>query len=359
MDVRSTRAHACQILNTVISVGSEISTYLVLPKYHPKIDFDLIKSNHDLSEIPKLIFLRNFGIRNLGIASFILFNIPAGLFLLRKKIKSEVDFLYFRSSYFVPLAILAFILRVPFFYEVHRRPISWSERCRDYIMSPLAAGIIVISSYMGKHYLPYKKKILVAHDAVSLNRFVSVVNKKEARENLDLDANQNICVYAGTVSKLKGIEFVIASARALPNVLFILVGNVSREFIKESLPPNVKLFGWVEQKKLPLILRSADALLLPHPKSEYSQSPMKLFEYMASGVPIVASRLPSISEILNDENAVLVEPEDGKALARGIERVIGDTHLSQTIAKKALCDVQNYTWEKRGITITEFIREVI
>ncbi len=358
MDVRSTRAHVTQILNTVAAISSGLSIYMVLPKYHGKIDFDAVKTNHDLPGMPKLLFLRNFGIRKSGITAFTLFNIPAILFLLKKKMKREVDFLYFRSSYFIPLAITARILNVPFFYEIHRKPISKSERYRDYIMSILSIGIIVISNYMREHYSPYKKKILIAHDAVSLKRFADTTSREEARKSLGILSDENICVYAGTISKLKGIEYVILAARILPKVKFLLVGFVSPEFTKENWPPNVELLGRVEQKDLPKILRAANVLLLPHPKSEYSQSPMKLFEYMASGVPIVASRLPSISEILNDGNAVLVEAENGEALASGIERILGDTYHSQAIAKKAHNDVQNYTWEKRGIAIAGFIKNL-
>src|SRR3989338_1456050 len=359
MDVRSTRAHVTQILNTVASIGSELPIHMVLPKYHEKIDFDMIKKNHDLPRTPEFVFLRNFSIQKSGIAAFTLFNVPAILFLLRKKISGESCFLYFRSSFFVPTAIIARILNIPFFYEIHRKPIGWSERWRDYIMSTMAKGIIVISNYMREYYLSYKKEILVAHDAVSLKRFVSTIGRDEARKSLGLSYRENICVYAGTVSKLKGIEYVISAARILPKVRFLLVGSISLEFTNINLPTNVKLLGRVEQKDLPQILRAANVLLLPHPRGEYSQSPMKLFEYMASGVPIVTSRLPSISELLNDRNAILVEPESGDALAKGIKRVLDDNDHSQVIAKKAYNDVQSFTWEKRGVAITEFIKKNI
>jgi glycosyltransferase involved in cell wall biosynthesis len=309
--------------------------------------------------MPKLVFIRNFGIQKSGITAFVLFNVPAIFFLIKKKINKEIDFLYFRSSYFLPLATSAYILGIPFFYETHRRPVSRSERCRDHAMSAMATGFIVISSYMREHYLPYKKKILVAHDAVSLKRFAGAINKDEARKKLGLAPDEKVCVYAGTVSKLKGMEYVIAAAKILPKILFLLVGFVSMEFTNDSLPKNVKLLGRVGQEDLPAILQAADILLLPHPKGEYSQSPMKLFEYMASSVPIVASRLPSISEVLNDNNAVLVEAENEEALARGVERLIKDRNLSRVIAEKAYSDVQDYTWKKRGATIAEFIRKVI
>ncbi len=360
MDVRSTRAHACQILSTAAYLSPELSLSVVLPKYHiGGVDFETVKNNHGLSQMPNVVFLRNFGIRKSGIVAFAIFNIPAIFFLLWKKINQDVDYIYFRTSYFLPVAFVAFILNIPFFYETHRRPISWSERKRDHVMSRMATGIVVISEYMREHYVSYKKKILVAHDAVSLKRFAAVVDRGKSRNKLGVMLDDKVCVYSGTISKLKGIDTLISTARLLPNLRFFLAGIVSPEFANATLPSNVKILGKLEQKELPSILQAADVLLLPHPKGEYSQSPMKLFEYMASGVPIVASRLPSICEILNEKNAILVEPGNEKSLAQGIERAINNDNLSQTISKKAYDDVQNHTWEKRGFAITEFIKNTL
>ena len=358
-DIINTRAHTCQILNTVASIDSGLSIDIVAPKYHDVVDFDAIKQRHDLLKAPRVIFLRNFGIRTPKVVTFILFNVPAILFLFSKKIKKEMDFIYIRSSLFLPLVIFAYILRTPVFYETHRKPLSLRERYRDYIISKIATGIIVISTHMREHYLSYKKKILVVHDAVSLQRFAVTIGKNEARKKLGFSLDKNICLYTGTVSKLKGVDYVFEVARILPEILFILVGQISSEFVYANLPSNVRMLGRKEQKELPMILQVADVLLLPHPKSEYSQSPMKLFEYMASGRPIVASKLPSILEVLNDRNAVLVEAESATALASGIKKLFNDECFSKLISEIAQDDVKRYTWEIRGDKIAGFIKKII
>jgi glycosyltransferase involved in cell wall biosynthesis len=94
-------------------------------------------------------------------------------------------------------------------------------------------------------------------------------------------------------------------------------------------------------------------------KSEISKkytSPMKLFEYMASGIPIVASDLPSIREILNESNSVLVDPDIPKSIINGIIEVITNKSLANKISEQSFLDVENYTWSKRAINILEFIR---
>ena len=89
--------------------------------------------------------------------------------------------------------------------------------------------------------------------------------------------------------------------------------------------------------------------------SKYYTSPMKLFEYMAVGRPIVASHIPSIAEILNEENSVLVKPDDPEALARGIRFVLENNEFAEKISSQAYIDVQKYTWEARAKLISDFI----
>ena len=293
-DIESTRAHMSQILNTMVNMETHVVVDLVLPKYHSEAGLDVIKRKHDLEKMPQIIFLKNFGIRNQGTMASIMFNLPAIFFLLTKKIKKEVKFIYIRSSLFLPLAVAAALLRVPLFYEIHRKPLSSKEQFRDNLVSKMATGIIVISDHLRVNYLPYKKNILVAHDGVSLQRFGHTLDKQEARKQFGLAPDKNLSVYAGTVSKLKGIDYLIEAARLLPEVDFLLAGPFSVEFQNKGFSPNIKFLGKKEQKDIAVLLQAADVLLLPHPKGEYSQSPMKLFEYMASGTPIVASRLPSI-----------------------------------------------------------------
>ena len=82
---------------------------------------------------------------------------------------------------------------------------------------------------------------------------------------------------------------------------------------------------------------------------------MKLFEYMASGRPIVASNIPSIAEILNKDNAILVDPDNPEELASGIKQHLVNSDLAEKIAKQAYQDGRQYTWEERAKRISDFI----
>ena len=112
--------------------------------------------------------------------------------------------------------------------------------------------------------------------------------------------------------------------------------------------------------EIPYWLKAADVLILPNSAkekiSQFYTSPMKMFEYMASQKPIIASELPSIKEVLNENNAILVESDNFKALARGIEKALKDNELSDKISQRAYSDVQDYTWQKRAENILNFFK---
>jgi len=77
-------------------------------------------------------------------------------------------------------------------------------------------------------------------------------------------------------------------------------------------------------------------------------SPIKLFEYMASRRPIVATALPTIKEVLEDcGNALLVKPDSVDSLVNGIKTVLVDHNLAEKISIQAARDVKKYTWEER------------
>ena len=93
--------------------------------------------------------------------------------------------------------------------------------------------------------------------------------------------------------------------------------------------------------------------------TERHTSPIKAFEAMAAGRPIVASDLPSSREFLKDgENALLVPPGDVAALASAIERLLEDRPLAERIAATAYAEAPQYSWDARAQRLGELLREV-
>jgi glycosyltransferase involved in cell wall biosynthesis len=176
--------------------------------------------------------------------------------------------------------------------------------------------------------------------------------------------------YAGHLYPWKGPDVLVAALGRLPGVRAIIVGGLAgepdlarvRALAERVAPGRVTFAGQVEPPRVAALLRQADVLVLPNTPGRVSvayTSPLKLFEYMASGRPIVASDLPALREVLQPEvNAVLVEAGSADALAAGISRVVGDAALAARLAARARDDVREWTWDKRAERIEALLESV-
>ncbi len=204
--------------------------------------------------------------------------------------------------------------------------------------------IVVITQGLKDFYLGLgvsPSNIKVIPDAVDLEQFTLHMSKEEARKSLSINTNKKLVVYTGSKQLGKGVNSLLEAESLFdPEVELLMVTN------KPYL-------------EIPQYLAAADILVIPNSAhdmvSRLYTSPMKLFEYMASGRPIVASDIPSLREVLNDSNAYLFTPDDVDDLARVINLVLNDKN-SQQRAKKALGDVKEYTWDKRAGAILDFIK---
>ena len=167
--------------------------------------------------------------------------------------------------------------------------------------------------------------------------------------------------YAGHLYPWKGVDLIVEAIAALPGARALIVGGHAQEpdlarvqaFAAQlDCASRVTFTGLVPPPEVAFRLREADVLVLPNSASAVSNtytSPLKLFEYMASGRPIIASDLPSIREVLTHErNALLVAPGNPQALTAAIRRLMEDRTLGAHLAGQALEDVREYTWEKRA-----------
>jgi len=312
-----------------------------------------IKTKFKITKIPYFDFSSksaskiNFLIRSLS------FLASARLYTLFK----NYDVLYFRA----PLAGLFFN---NFCLEVHELPRvlkKWHK-----IAFRKAKKIIVLTKFLKQGIAASgidEEKIIIAADAVDLDEFKINLSKNEARLKLSLPADKKIIAYAGNFSfhDWKGVDILLESLKYLPGVVCLLIGGEpaeKAEIKSRFAAENIIITGRKEHKEIPAYLRAADALILPNKKgnqtSAFYTSPLKLFEYMASERPIVASDLPSIREVLNDSNAILVEADNAELLAAGISRVLENNLFAAELADKAFTDVRDYTWRKRSEKIVNF-----
>ncbi len=235
---------------------------------------------------------------------------------------------------------------------------AWNYFARK--MSERATFVVAISQGLKDFYLKHgvaKEKILVAHDGVDLADFAAPLSTHEAREYLGIPKERRIAMYVGRLDGWKGVDTLFASSRFLPEgTTVVVIGGEDHELdALKAEHPKVLFLGYRPYRELARHLRAADVLILPNNgKNEISvsyTSPLKLFAYMAAGLPIVASDLPSLREILDEETATLVEADDPLALARGIEAILAAPERAQLHGANAKKKVEGYSWQKRAESI--------
>jgi len=213
------------------------------------------------------------------------------------------------------------------------------------------------------------KNYLIAPDGVDLKLFDISISKEDARKKLNLSNDKKIILYTGHLYEWKGVDILAKVALNLSDEFLIyLVGGAKEEqasFIgrNDKLSKNIKLVVHQKREEVSIWLKAADTLALPNSSKEKISnnytSPLKMFEYMASGTLIVASSLPSIKEILNENNSVLFSADNNDDFLKKINIALNmDENKKNGIIKEAYTDVLKYTWEKRVKNILNFINYI-
>ena len=280
----------------------------------------------------------------------------------------KVDLIYSRDE--LPLYFLSFSKK-NLVFEAHRFSKKRALFYQRFKKQNLR--VVTVSQGLKDDFVRFGFKsqgVLVAHDGVDLEEFNIDLNKDEARLELNLPLDKKLIGYVGqlrTMGMEKGINLAIKSLKSLPgNVILVLVGgdkkliDIYKELSrKDNLEGRIFFVGQVGHKLIPVYLKSFDVLLMPFPKTHhyvFYMSPLKLFEYMASQRPIVATDLTSVREILSQENSVLVKSDDSEAFAQGVKKILDDSQMADRISERAFEDVKNYTWQKRAEKILDFIK---
>jgi glycosyltransferase involved in cell wall biosynthesis len=185
-------------------------------------------------------------------------------------------------------------------------------------------------------------------------------------------ASKATVVYAGHLYAWKGVDILLQALAETPEVDGIIVGGHEKEpdlarlralAATLGLAPRVTFTGAVAPSAVPARLAAGDILALPNPASAISThatSPLKLFEYMASGGAIVASDLPAIREVLtHDVNGLLVAPGDPGALAAAIRRLAADTALRLRLGAAARAAAGEYSWSRRAERLERLFTQVL
>lgn len=175
-------------------------------------------------------------------------------------------------------------------------------------------------------------------------------------------------IYAGKLERRKGLEVLLEAMRYMPaRQLWILGGTDAQVQEHRQLADRIGVArritftGFVEPARVAGYLRRARAGVCPLATgasviSEEFTSPLKLLELMAHNVPVVATDLPTIRAIVEPGvSAILVPPDDPRALADGIASVLEDAAMAERLCAAAARRAEDFSWEARARRLLEFL----
>lgn len=185
----------------------------------------------------------------------------------------------------------------------------------------------------------------------------------EFQADASWEGRSRVC-YVGSISAIRGIrELVRASALLRSPVRVALAGAFAESGLEEevaALPgwDRIDALGHLDRAGVTRVLRGAFAglvTLLPTP-SYRDALPVKMFEYMAAGIPVIASDFPLWRGIVEDSGCGLcVDPRDPVAIAAAIDRLAADPALAQRMgANGRLAIEQKYSWSGEAEKLTRF-----
>ena len=305
--------------------------------------------------------------------SEIAYNVPA-YFRLRKAAAAHgADLIYERYAFFNLSGLWASRARgVPLVLEVNYTTATPLYRKRSRLLAPLARAmerhlfrratrIVAVSSYLRDQIVAAgipAERVLVVPNAADPARFhPDPAAGDRVRERLGLQGRK-IIGFSGAFFPWHGVDMIVDAlplvVARVPDAAVLLLGDgPQREALVASarskgLQDRVTIAGWVGHGELPAHIAAFDVAVMPD-SNEYG-SPMKIYEYMAMGIPVVAPRLGPLADgIVDGETGRLVPRRDLAAFAGALVDLLSDEDLRSSMGSRAAEHVaRTHTWERNA-----------
>ena len=385
------KAHGYQICKMCEAFAhNDVSVLLLYPKRHQidpalgsKSVFDYygIAPNFEVRALPNcdVVQLSPFISDRYFVPFFFVHALLWGLYAAIVARREKADLYYTRES---SVAFWLAQMALPTVYEAHSVSNGRQRVLLQYIAQyPALRFVVAVTSFIKGRFVERgfpAERVLVFPDGVDLRLFEDLPCQKVCRQRLQLPLDRSIIGYIGrfqTLGMEKGVPELIEamahlSSRGGKEPLLLCVGGPM-----DAVPAYLALgrhlgvpMHWlrfvdrVPNWEVPYWIRACDITTIPFPHTEhyaYFASPLKLFEYMASGVPIVATALPSLQDILrHGDNAWLVESIDTNVLAEGLRSVLHDATLRSRLARQARQDANSFSWNARAAAILHSLKHL-
>lgn len=295
-------------------------------------------------------------------------------FLLQIKIliqafKINAKVYHFHDPDLIVFGLIQKLLGKKVIYDMHEL-VYFQINDKDWLgngwIKKMVSSIYLVFEKMGVRFFD---KIIIAEDGYwnyintnykkQIYKFIAIRNFsiydliKHTDPNLSIKNNNNrIIVYAGGLSKIRGIKEIVDAIQTIENITFLTLGQWENDDYKKQceladINNKMNYIGLVKMDKVYSYLKIADIGIanLYHKPNYLTSLPIKAFEYMASGIPIIMSDFPYWIETFN-KCALFVNPLDANDIKGKIELLLSDNQLSSKLADAGnKLVIEKYTWE--------------
>lgn len=297
---------------------------------------------------------------------------------VRAAINWNADVVY---TWALQAAFFANLKKIPAVMEFHDFPTGFMgqklfqmlmrSKSEKLIMTTTRALATGIEERFNIHFDP--KNLQIAPNGTDPERYLDLPAPKKARRTLKLKESFTVG-YTGHFYPGRGMDLLTNIAKSMPEVNFLWVGGQDKdiapwqEILQNRLINNVTITGFIPNSKLPMYQAAADILVMPYAKKIEGSSggniapvinPMKMFDYLSTGRPIITSDIPVFHEVLNEKTALFCRPETTADWVAAIKKLFDNNALRLSMQKNALESSKKYSWKNRAEISTKKLEKIL
>lgn len=285
----------------------------------------------------------------------------------RKALRQQADVYHFHDSELIPAGLLLRLRGKTVIYGIDEdlprdlqskhylprwsRPVlGWIAEQIENAACPRFSALVVATNAIGERFRPLNSRTLVVHNYPRFTEFVSSSRAPSIQRGCSV-------VYMGSISRERGLGEMLQAMELLPEKLdarLKLAGqfappDAQRAMEQSPVRNRIDWLGLLNQAEMQELLATVSVgLALYHPEPNHVRAePFKLFEYMAAGVPVIASDFPLWREIVKGTGCgLVVDPQNPAAIARAIEHVLTHPEEAEAMGRRGReAAAKHYNWE--------------
>ncbi len=238
------------------------------------------------------------------------------------------------------------------------KPFRWVAKILEKKTLKNSHEVIVINDKLKDYVIEMGSdpdRTYLVRAGVDLERFNSHIDSDRIRKQYKIEANDFVLFFMGWLYDFSGLKEVALDLAKIkekkPNLKLLIAGEgdlytelkkIQQEY---NLQDKIILAGWQPYEKIPEFLKISDVCLFPAHDNEVTHNivPIKIYEYMAAGKPVIATRLPGVTSEFGNNNGVIFADEPGEVVKRTVELIKNGDRAEEGLRAKGF--VKRYSWD--------------